>query len=126
MLGLARLGQGDGYYLVAWLGDEPVGHAYLALTAPPELQDVEVRCEYRRRGVATRLAGVAEEAVRAAGFDRLTVTVSETNAGAQAVYSRLGFTDTGAPARRVTGTIQIRTGPLQVDDSLLTWEKRLG
>ena len=43
VLGLARLGQGDGYYLVAWEDDEPVGHAHLALTDPPELQDVSVR-----------------------------------------------------------------------------------
>ncbi|MGN6378273.1 MAG: hypothetical protein ACTHNU_04925, partial [Gaiellales bacterium] len=49
VLGLARVGQGDGFYLVAWDGDEPAGHAYLALTEPPEMQDVEVRAAYRRR-----------------------------------------------------------------------------
>ena len=43
VLGLARLGQGGGFYLVAWEGEEPLGHAYLALTDPPELQDVAVR-----------------------------------------------------------------------------------
>ena len=62
VLGLARLHQGDGVYLVAWLGDEPVGHVHLALTDPPELQDVSVRPEYRRCGVAsasTRPAGFA-------------------------------------------------------------------
>ena len=41
-LGLARLGDGTGYYLVAWYESEPVGHAHIALTEPPELQDVEV------------------------------------------------------------------------------------
>jgi len=35
VLGLARLYQGDGVYLVAWVGDEPVGHVHLALTDPP-------------------------------------------------------------------------------------------
>ena len=50
VLGLARLGQGDGFYLVAWKGDDPLGHAYLALRDPPELQDVEVRPAHRRRG----------------------------------------------------------------------------
>ena len=43
VLGLARLYQGDGFYLVAWGGDEPLGHVHLALTDPPELQDVYVR-----------------------------------------------------------------------------------
>jgi len=27
--------------------------------------------------------------------------------------------------RRVLGTIMLRTGPIEVDDTLLTWEKRL-
>ena len=58
VLGLARVDQGDGYYLVAWEDDEPVGHAHLALTDPPELQDVSVRAEHRRRGVATALAAL--------------------------------------------------------------------
>ena len=44
---------------------------------------------------------------------------------AQALYRKLGFADTGIPPRRVQGTVQIRTGPLEVDDTLLTWEKRL-
>src|SRR4029453_9163835 len=53
VLGLARLeSAGNGFYLVAWEGSEPVGHAHLALTDPPELQDVEVRVDYRRRGAA--------------------------------------------------------------------------
>lgn len=125
VLGLARLHQGDGFYLVAWDGDEPIGHAHLALTDPPELQDVEVRESHRRRGVASALCAEAERAAGAAGFATLQVTVSAESSGAQALYRRLGFTDTGAPPRRVVGTIQIRTGPLHVDDTLLVWEKPL-
>jgi Acetyltransferase (GNAT) family len=47
VLALARLDQGDGFYLVAWEDGEPIGHAYLALTDPPELEDVSVRREHR-------------------------------------------------------------------------------
>ena len=43
----------------------------------------------------------------------------------QALYRRCGYIDTGIPPRRVRGTIMLRTGPLEVDDTLLTWEKRL-
>src|SRR5215471_17662002 len=46
-LGLARLHQGDGLYLVAWSGDAPLGHLHLALTNPPQLQDVEVARDHR-------------------------------------------------------------------------------
>jgi ribosomal protein S18 acetylase RimI-like enzyme len=125
VLGLARLGQGDGYYLVAWEGDAPLGHAHLALTDPPELQDVSVRPEHRRRGVATALAGAAEGAVVARGFDRLRLSVSVDNDAALALYRHLGYADVGIPPRRVQGTIRIRTGLLEVDDTLLTLEKLL-
>jgi [ribosomal protein S18]-alanine N-acetyltransferase len=125
-LGLARLHQhGDGFYLVAWDGGNPVGHAHVALGTPPELQDVEVLPAHRRRGVATALTRAAEEAVAAAGHRRLTLTVSVGAAPAQALYRSLGYADTGLPPRRVVGTIAIRSGPIQVDDTLLTWEKNL-
>jgi len=64
VLGLARLNQGDGFYLVAWEDEEPLGHAHLALSDPPELQDVSVRPEHRRRGVATILTAAAEAEAR--------------------------------------------------------------
>jgi [ribosomal protein S18]-alanine N-acetyltransferase len=125
VLGLARLNQGNGFYLVAWADDRPLGHAHLALTDPPELQDVSVRPEYRRRGVASALTASAEREVRDRGFDRLRLTVSVENTAAQALYRRLGYGDVGIPPKRVRGTIKIRTGPLEVDDTLLTWEKLL-
>jgi ribosomal protein S18 acetylase RimI-like enzyme len=125
-LGLSRPGRGDGsFYLVAWERGAPVGHAHLALGDPPELQDVEVLEAYRRRGVASALTRAAEHEAAARGHGRLTLTVSVDNAAAQALYRKLGYRDTGLPARRVTGTVLIRTGPLEVDDTLLTWEKQL-
>jgi GNAT superfamily N-acetyltransferase len=125
-LWLARLPfKGDELYLVAWNGDEPLGHAHLTLGDPPELGDVQVLAPHRRRGVGTGLTLSAERAVVERGHDRLRLTVSDDNAGAQALYRGLGYADCGVPPRRVQGTIQIRSGPLEVDDTLLTWEKRL-
>jgi ribosomal protein S18 acetylase RimI-like enzyme len=125
VLGLARLDQGDGFYLVAWEDAEPIGHAYLALTDPPELEDVSVRPEHRRRGVASELTVAAEREARKRGFDRLRLTVGIENAPAQALYRRCGYVDSGVPPKRVQGTILLRTGPLEVDDTLLTREKHL-
>lgn len=125
VLGLARLRQGNGFYLVAWEGGVPLGHAHLALTDPPELQDVSVRPEYRRRGVASALTAAAEREAGGRGFDRLRVMVGADNAPAQALYSGCGYSDTGTPPKRVQGTIMLRTGSVDVDETLLTWEKRL-
>jgi ribosomal protein S18 acetylase RimI-like enzyme len=124
LLGLARLYQGNGFYLVAWEDDEPLGHAYIAQTDPPELQDVQVRPAYRRRGVASALTSAAERFALSIGYDRLRLEVSQDNTAAQALYRKCGFTDIGMPPRRVRGTIMIRAGPIEVD-ALLTWEKAL-
>ena len=125
VLGLARLNQGDGFYLVAWDDEEPIGHLHLALTEPPEIQDVFVRPEYRRSGVASALTEAAEREVEARGYRRLGLTVGVDNNAAQALFSACGYHDTGTPPMRVKGTIMIRTGPIDVDDTLLTWEKAL-
>jgi len=125
-LGLARRPRDDGsFYLIAWEDGQPVGHAYLALDDPPELQDVEVLPTHRRRGIASALTQAAEDEVRARGGALLTVTVSVDNQASQALYRRLGYRDSGAAPRRVQGTVQIRSGPLEVDDTLLTWQKEL-
>ena len=124
-LGLARLHQGDGFYLVAWTGGAPVGHVHLALRDPPELQDVFVVEEHRRRGIAVAMTTAAEREVRTRGFDRLRLGVSIDDVGAQALYRRCGFVETDVPPNRVHGTIVIRTGPIEVDDTILTWEKPL-
>ena len=125
-LGLSRLPRDDGsFYLVAWEADGPVGHAHLALTDPPELQDVFVLPAHRRRGVATALTRAAEQEVMARGHNVLTLTVSAEEEPAQALYRSLGYRDSGLPPRRVQGIVEIRTGPLEVDDTLLTWQKEL-
>jgi GNAT superfamily N-acetyltransferase len=125
-LDLARLPRGDGsFYLVAWEGGEPVGHAHLALSDPPELQDVSVLPGHRRRGVASALTRAAEQEALARGHAVLTLTVGIANEGAQALYQALGYRDAGLPPVRVQGTVEIRTGPIEVDDTLLTWQKKL-
>ena len=125
MLALARLHQGNGYYLVAWLEGDPLGHAHLALTDPPELQDVLVRPSYRRRGVATSLTLAVEQEAGSLGFDRIRLQVSADDDGTQTLYRKCGYFDAGLSPQRVKGTIRIRTGPIDVDDTLLVWEKHL-
>lgn len=125
VLGLARLHQGDGFYLVAWAATEPLGHVHIAFTQPPEIQDLEVRPTHRRLGVATALVVAAEEEARSRGFQEIRLEVSTVDEPAQVLYRKCGYLDAGLPIRRVKGRIVLRTGPIDVDDSLLVLTKRL-
>lgn len=125
-LPLSRVRTPTGEYLVAWEQGEPVGHAHIEWGAdPPELQDVFVLASHRRRGVASALTAAAEARVLARGGAVLALTVGADNLAAQALYRKLGYVRTAQPPRRVRGTVQLRTGPLEVDDVLLSLEKTL-
>jgi ribosomal protein S18 acetylase RimI-like enzyme len=127
-LPLHRLGQ-EGTYLVAWDGDEPVGHAFVAWSGTklgvPEIQDVWVLPERRRSGVATGLTHAAEEEAVSRGVDRISLSVGIGNGPAQALYVRLGFADAGVAPERVAGTLNLRGRDVEVDDVLLYLVKRL-
>jgi ribosomal protein S18 acetylase RimI-like enzyme len=124
-LGLARLHQGDGEYLVFWDDTTPLAHVHVTRGDPPELQDLEVVEAARRRGVASKLLVAAESACRSRGASRVRCDVSIDNPGARTLYASLGYVDVGIPPRRVVGVVQLRTGPIDVDDTLLTLEKPL-
>jgi GNAT superfamily N-acetyltransferase len=96
------LHQGNSLYHVAWEHDEPLGHAYPALTDPSELQYVSVRLEQRRRGIATALTAAADGTARDSGFERLRLEVSETNEVAPALDHSCGIA-TSEAAQTSTG-----------------------
>jgi GNAT superfamily N-acetyltransferase len=118
-------------YLIAWKDDEPVGHAHLAWTGThlglPEIQDVFVTPEHRRRGVATLLTAAAESEARRRGWTMISLSVSATgNARARRLYGALGYVDAGVAPVRVSGTISLRGVPFEVDDTLVYLTKPLG
>jgi len=117
-------------YLIAWDGDQPVGHAHIAWSgthlAVPELQDVFVLPEQRRRGIASELTRAAEADARSRGWDRISLSVSQDgNPDARELYEKLGFVEAGLEPVRVSGEILIRGRPLQVDDTLVYLAKSL-
>ena len=117
-------------YLIAWDGDQPVGHAHIAWSgthlAVPEIQDVFVLPEQRRRGIASELTRAAEADARSRGWDRISLSVSQDgNPDARQLYEKLGYVDAGLEPVRVSGEILIRGRPLQVDDTLVYLAKSL-
>ena len=132
-LPLNRLGQQTGAgstYLVAWDGDQPVGHAHIAWAGThlgvPEIQDVFVSPEQRRRGIAAQLTHAAEEEARTRGWGGISLSVSqEGNLAATRLYAKLGYSDAGVAPVHVSGTITLRGRSVEVNDTLVYLTKPL-
>ena len=117
-------------YLVAWDDTAPVGHAHIAWSDThlglPEIQDVFVLPKSRRQGIASQLTHAAEDEARARGWDRVSLSVSQDgNQAASRLYAKLGYADAGVEPVRVLGQVMLRTGPLDVDDTLVYLVKEL-
>jgi GNAT superfamily N-acetyltransferase len=127
---LRRPAEEGSTYLIAWDGDQPVGHAHIAWSgthlALPEIQDVFVLPELRRRGIASELTTAAEAEVRSRGWGTISLSVSQDgNPHARRLYEQLGYVDAGLEPVRVSGEILLRGRPLQVDDTLVYLIKAL-
>ena len=116
-------------YLVAWDGGEPLGHAHIAWERTslgvPEIQDVFVREDRRRRGVATALAQAAETLAVERRHARVSLSYGIANDAARRLYEGLGYRDAGLAPEPVRGLIRVRTGILEVDDVLIHLVKDL-
>ena len=110
-------------YLVAWDGAYPVGHAHVAWAdtklGVPEVQDLFVLPERRRRGVATELSRAAERLAAGRGHGRISLGFSVDNVPARRLYKQLGYRDAGVPPERHLGTILIRGRPVKIDDTVI-------
>ncbi len=89
----ARQSVGECAYLVAWIGDEPVGSGELEWAPVPELKNLQVAPPHRGRGIGSAIVAAAE--AEAAAFTRIWIGVSEDNPDARRLYERLGYTPTG-------------------------------
>ena len=96
--------RGEGMYLIAWHGADPVGHFLLRWDGPDvdstEQFPGETACleagatlpEFQRRGVATRLIAEAERLACSHGHQRIGLAVgSSDNPIARRLYERLGY-----------------------------------
>ena len=127
-LPLSRL-DGAQTYIVAWDGGDPVGHAHVAWTGTkvgvPEVQDLFVRPERRREGIATELTRAAERLAVGRGYERLSLGFGVDNVAARRLYGKLGYRDAGLPPERHLGTILIRSRTVDIDDTVVYLVKDL-
>ena len=106
-----------------------MGHAHIAWERTtlemPEIQDVFVRENRRRRGIATALALAAETLAAGRGYRRISLSYGIANDAARRLYEGLGYRNAGLAPERVRGRIRLRTGVIEVDDTLIHLVKDL-
>lgn len=99
--------RGECVYLIAWAGDEPVGHLNLRLggrklperarsLGAAQIEDLAVAAPHRRRGYATSLMRRAHEEAAARAFRTVGLGVDIGNAPARALYRGEGYEETGS------------------------------
>jgi len=91
----------------------------------PEVQDVFVHEDRRGRHVGEQLMRAVEREIARRGYDRVSISYGIENAAAKNLYAKLGYRDAGIAPQRVQGTIMVRSGPLEVDDTLIYLVKDL-
>jgi len=93
----AELAPPTGRLLVGWYGGTAAGTAGVRLldAETAELTRVFVHSDLRGRGGAPLLVAAAEEAARALGARRLVLDTRDDLVEARALYTRLGYTETG-------------------------------
>lgn len=113
---LARQRAGSVVYLIAWHEAFPVGHALLSLMRPhddprgaelprcPDVEDLLVHPDWRKRGIGAQLLLTSEEAARARGYSEVGLSVALDNLEAQRMYARRGYRDAGIGVFTLGGT----------------------
>jgi ribosomal protein S18 acetylase RimI-like enzyme len=98
--------RGDSVYLVAWDGEQPVGHLNLRVRGrklpdrarrlrAAQVEDLRVAAAHRRRGIGTELMRRAEEEASARRFRTIGLGVDVGNVPARRLYRREGYEESG-------------------------------
>jgi GNAT superfamily N-acetyltransferase len=103
-----RQAQGLGTYLIAWGEQDPVASVEIRwdgcaaeevrqrFPRCPELNGLQVwPASQRGKGIGSGLIGYAEDLARERGFHELGLGVNDDNPGAEVLYLRLGYAETG-------------------------------
>lgn len=84
------------YFLVAQIGDIPVGYAGMyKLADEGDITNIAVKPEFRRKGIAHKLLAGLEEISKKTGIRVINLEVRESNHNAIRLYERNGFENIG-------------------------------
>ncbi len=95
------LGDPDTFFIVAEVGGEPAGYAFVTVGPPyaswdagerlAELETLSVLPEHRGSGVGAALLEAAWDRLAELGVEDMQIVTTATNAGAKRFYEREGF-----------------------------------
>jgi ribosomal protein S18 acetylase RimI-like enzyme len=112
-------------YLIAWIGDTPVGHGMLLWEGPtgtpkqhidracPYVEDLWVRNDLRSKGVGARMLAEMTMLAIAHGYDAVSLSVGVENRRAIRLYKRLGFATAPIPRFTLSGMVAMANGETQ-------------
>ncbi len=108
--------EGRCFYLIAWDGELPVGHAIIywdSDMAPepqavrnlhiPRVEDLWVMPHRRGEGIASKLMDCVEAITKERGFPKIGLDVSLSNHLARTMYEKRGYKNLGIPAYELRG-----------------------
>ncbi len=119
--------QDDGMlvYLIAWIGDSPVGHGMLLWEGPtgtpkqhigksyPYVEDLWVRDDLRSQGIGARMLAEMTILAIAHGHEAVSLSVGVDNRRAIKLYERMGFTTAQIPRFTLSGMVAMANGETQ-------------
>ncbi len=129
--------EGSRVILAAWDGDVYAGHVTMKWQSEyegfrrkniPEVVDLWVQPEFRRRSLGARLMAAIEERARAGRAEELglAVGIAEIFKPAQALYTRLGFRPDGSGLWQDGAPVDIRKSGINADEDVTwMWVKKL-
>ena len=112
-------------YLIAWIGETPVGHGMLLWDGPagspkqhinetcPYVEDLWVRKDLRSRGVGARMLAEMTILAISHGYGSISLSVGVDNRRAIKLYERMGFNATPAPRFTLSGMVSLANGETQ-------------
>ena len=112
-------------YLIAWIGENPVGHGLLLWEGPtgtpkqligkpfPYVEDLWVRNDLRSRGIGARVLAEMTMLVIAHGHQAVSLSVGVENRRAIKLYERMGFSAARIPSFTLSGMVAMANGETQ-------------
>ena len=112
-------------YLIAWIGETPVGHGMLLWRGPtgtpkqhigtpyPYVEDLWVRDDLRSKGIGARILAEMTILAISHGYEAVSLSVGVDNCRAIKLYERMGFATTRVPRFTLSGMVAMANGETQ-------------